>query len=233
MEIRRILRRDWTAIVFLLLLSASAVGQYNQGDSGQYQILQARYGTANHNVDVTEQLKDLARQDRSFRMGNSTFGIDPDHNVVKTLRIYTRGPGGTNRMFEYREGSTVDGSMFTGWGGGNWEQGGYNGGWDGGGGSHNGYNGGKSGENNRDAGVPNGPFNIINATYGAGKHTSDVTSRVRSLISNGRLNITVSNDSLGTDPAPGSHKTLWVTYSNGGRGQQHTQVNEGSRLNIP
>jgi hypothetical protein len=53
-------------------------------------------------------------------MGNSTFGIDPDPGEVKTLRIYTRGPDGRDRMFEYREGSTVDGSQFRGWGEGNW-----------------------------------------------------------------------------------------------------------------
>jgi hypothetical protein len=48
---------------------------------------------------------------------------------VKTLRIYTRARNGQNRMFEYREGSTVDGTIFSGWGGGNWGQGGWNGGW--------------------------------------------------------------------------------------------------------
>ena len=36
------------------------------------------YGTARRHVDVTNRLKELARQDRAFRMGNSTFGIDPD-----------------------------------------------------------------------------------------------------------------------------------------------------------
>jgi hypothetical protein len=96
----------------------------------QYQILQARYGTAARNIDVTPRLKELARQNATFRMGNSTFGTDPDPGHVKTLRIYTRNArNGQNRMFEYREGSTVDGSIFSGWGGGNWGQGGWNGGW--------------------------------------------------------------------------------------------------------
>jgi hypothetical protein len=98
-------------------------------DEGQYQILQARYGTARHNVDVTQRLKELARQDRSFRMGNSTFGVDPDRGHVKTLRIFTRGPDGRNRMFEYREGSVVDGSQFRGWGRGDWGHEGWNGRW--------------------------------------------------------------------------------------------------------
>jgi hypothetical protein len=42
---------------------------------------------------------------------------------VKTLRIYARGPHGHERMFEYREGSVVDGSQFRGWGRGEWANG--------------------------------------------------------------------------------------------------------------
>jgi hypothetical protein len=34
-------------------------------------------------------------------------------------------------MFEYREGSTVDGARFTGWGGGNWGREPWRGGWNG------------------------------------------------------------------------------------------------------
>jgi hypothetical protein len=64
-------------------------------------------------------------------MGNSTFGVDPDPGHVKVLRIYARGPRGEERMFEYREGSTVDGSLFRGWGRGDWGRGGWNGPWEG------------------------------------------------------------------------------------------------------
>ena len=104
--------------LFSILLATTAVAQY--GDTGQYTILQARYGTERNNVDVTRRLQELARSDRSFRMGNSTFGVDPDPGRVKTLRIYARDRNGRNRMFEYREGSTVDGSLFSGWSGGDW-----------------------------------------------------------------------------------------------------------------
>src|SRR5262249_56754286 len=91
---------------------------------------QARYGTAQHNVDVTARLRQIATEDRTCRMGNSTFGVDPDPGVVKTLRIYARGRNGQNRMFEFTEGGTIDGSMFTGWSSGSWGQGGgWNGGW--------------------------------------------------------------------------------------------------------
>ncbi len=104
-----------------------------QRDEGQYVILSAQYGTAEHHVDVTDRLRELARADRPFRMGNSTFGIDPDHGRIKALRIYARGPRGEERMFEYREGSTVDGREFRGWRRGDWGRGAWSGNWGGGG----------------------------------------------------------------------------------------------------
>lgn len=98
------------------------------GPGGGYRIQQALYGTARRNVDVTPRLRELARADQTFRLSNDTFGVDPDEGRVKTLRIYARGPGGQTRTFEYREGSIVDGSRFSGWGGGDWGDG-RRGGW--------------------------------------------------------------------------------------------------------
>src|SRR5258708_26958146 len=111
-----ILQRFRFVILLLLAIFTFAAARSASADEGQFQILRARYGTANHFVDVTARLKELARQDVTFRMGNSTFGVDPDHGVVKTLRIYARGPRGEIRMFEYVEGSAVDGAQFTGFG---------------------------------------------------------------------------------------------------------------------
>ena len=102
-------------------------GQNYPGDSGQYAILNAQYGTPRRHVDVTNRLKELARQDRAFRMGNSTFGVDPDPGQEKILRIYARGPNGQERVFDYREGSTVDGSQFRSWNRGDWGNGPWNG----------------------------------------------------------------------------------------------------------
>ncbi|MGB8986847.1 MAG: hypothetical protein WCC37_09615 [Candidatus Sulfotelmatobacter sp.] len=101
------------------------------GNTGQYQILGAWYGTAKRNVDVTQRLRDLARRNTFFQMGNATFGVDPAPGVLKTLRIWARGPRGDEKVFEYREYSLVDGAQFTGWGSGNWNSGGWNGGWNG------------------------------------------------------------------------------------------------------
>lgn len=122
----------WLAVLLVgMFLPATLTAQYGgqRGDEGQYLIQSAQYGTAAHHIDVTARLKELARQDRNFRMGNSTFGTDPDPGHVKALRIYAQGPGGQQRMFEYREGSVVDGAMFRGWGTGSWGNG-WNGRWD-------------------------------------------------------------------------------------------------------
>jgi hypothetical protein len=198
------------------------------GDVGQYQILGAWYGTAHRNVDVTQRLRDLARSNSFFKMGNSTFGVDPAPGVVKTLRIWARGPRGDEKMFEYREGSLVDGSQFTGWGGGNWGGGGWNGGWNGGG---------------RPPVAPpprpparppvGGSLVIVSATYGAPGRTRDVTGRLQSLVRAGSLNITVNNATLGVDPAPQAPKTLRVTYTVGRAAKQQVTARENERLNIP
>src|SRR5215475_5515904 len=133
MRTQQVFRASLVAIVLTMLASTIAMAQVNKRDEGQYQILRAFYGTARRNVDVTDRLRQLAAQDRTFRMGNSTFGIDPDEGVVKTLRIFARDRGGRERMFEYTEGSTVDGSLFTGWSSGNWGRERRTGGWGAGG----------------------------------------------------------------------------------------------------
>src|SRR4051812_47325829 len=119
------------SLLTLACLPGISMAQYSPNDSGQFVILGAQYGTGARHVDVTNRLKELARQDRVFRMGNSTFGVDPDPGRHKVLRIFTRTPNAQERFFEYREGSVVDGALFRGWGSGNWEGGRWNGAWEG------------------------------------------------------------------------------------------------------
>lgn len=89
-------------------------------DGGQFTILAANYGNPGREVDVTGRLRELARRDERFRMGNDTFGVDPDPGRGKRLIIIARDTNGQQRSFEYAEGSTVDGAQFTGWGRGDW-----------------------------------------------------------------------------------------------------------------
>jgi hypothetical protein len=227
MQSREMLRKGLVAAGFVVLIVASAVGQYGTGnrDDGQYQILQARYGTAERNVDVTNRLKDLARRDVTFRMGNSTFGEDPDPGRVKTLRIYTRSSNGQNRMFEYREGSVVDGNQFTGWGRGDWG-GGWNGGW----GDRDG-NGDRDRDGDRDRrgdrGRDDGQYQILQARYGTANRNVDVTSRLKDLARND-VTFRMGNSTFGEDPDPGRVKTLRI-YTRDRNGQNRMfEYREGS-----
>ncbi len=201
-----------TAVVFASALGAAQYG----GGRDQYQILAARYGTADRNVDVTPKLKDLARRNATFRMGNSTFGIDPDPGHKKTLRIYTKDrSNGRNRMFEYPEGAVVDGSVFSGWNSGNWGPGGWNGGWGG------------PPPRPMPGGPPPGPggpgrpgrdeYTILQARYGTAYRNVDVTPKLKDLA---RRNATfrMGNSTFGIDPDPGHKKTLRIyTRDRGGR----------------
>ena len=125
MHPRNIARLTTALTFFAFLYAIPATAQ-------QYQILHAEYGTARNHVDVTQRLRELASSNRTFRMGNSTFGVDPDPGQIKTLRIYARGPSGPQMFVEYRESSVVDGAQYAGWGGGNWGREPWNGGWNGG-----------------------------------------------------------------------------------------------------
>ena len=98
-------------------------GGGNGGDAGQYVILTAQYGSERRHVDVTRRLREMARQDVTFRLDYRTFGVDPDEGNAKVLRIFARGPNGRERMFEYRDNSVIDGAQFRGWGGGEWGNG--------------------------------------------------------------------------------------------------------------
>lgn len=118
----------YSLVVAALLFLCSAT-LFADRDEGAYIILSAQYGTREHHVDVTKRLRELARSDGSFRMDNRTFGVDPDRGHVKTLRIFARGPRGEERVFEYREGTVLDGREFKGWDRGDWGRGDWSGRW--------------------------------------------------------------------------------------------------------
>lgn len=67
-------------------------------------------------------------------------------------------------------------------------------------------------------------ISIVQASYGIGTTTTDVTNTVASLVKDGSLKFTVSPTTLNTsDPAPGQLKTLTLTYTiNGGSNNTST-----------
>lgn len=179
-------------------------------DDGEFVILHARYGTENGHVDVTGRLRELARQDRRFRLTNELFGVDPDPGRTKTLRIFARDRNGREQQFEYRERDWVDGAHFIGWGGGNWGDGGGARGWHGDRGDR-----GERGDRHDD-----GEFAILYATYGASGRDVDVTDRLRDLARRDQR-FRLTNDLFGVDPLPGQTKILRIVARDRA-GQQRT-----------
>lgn len=197
-------------------------GGNDREDDGDWAILQARYGTADRNIDVTGRLKELARADRRFKLANELFREDPAVGYRKTLRITARGRNGEIRNFDYREGDWVDGNSFTGWGRGNWGDSQWNGGWDGRPG-----NGGYQPPAQTDNRV------IINrASYGTGNRQVDVTARLRNISRGGGFAIKVDNSLADRDPAVGDTKYLRIYYQIGRGPEQVAEAREGTMLRI-
>lgn len=213
-------------LLAMAFLPGTLVAQYDGRDSGEYLILGAQYGTEYRHVDVTNRLKELARQDRTFVMGNRIFGVDPDPGRVKALRIYARGPDGRERMFEYREGSVVDGNQFRGWGRGEWGQG-WSGRWEVG---DNDERDRDRDHDRRDYGQRDeGAYVILGAQYGTRRHHVDVTDRLKELARHDR-NFVMDNRTFGVDPDFGRVKTLRI-YTRGPDGRNRMfEFREGSTV---
>jgi hypothetical protein len=204
MYFRRVLVNALAITVFALATVPWALAQ-------QYQILRADYGSGPQRVDVTQRLRELARANATFRMGNSTFGIDPAPGHVKTLRIFTRGPDGRDRMFEYREGSVVDGARFTGWRGGNWG------------------NPPPPPPPVSPVSLGGGQYVILRAFYGVPGRNVDVTNRLRDIAHSNAV-FRMGNSTFGVDPAPGVVKTLRI-WARGPRGDTRMfEYREGSTV---
>ncbi|HEY8880558.1 MAG TPA: hypothetical protein VIN03_23510 [Roseateles sp.] len=190
-------RRQLTLGLGAALTAAIALPAWAE-DDGEFVILNARYGTERNHVDVTGRLRELARQDRRFRLTNDLFGVDPDPGRTKSLRIFARDRGGRERTFEFRERDWVDGAQFVGWGRGDWGDANWQGGWQGG------NSGGWSGDGHDD-----GQFIIQYATYGAGGRDVDVTDRLRELARRDQR-VRLTNELFGVDPYPGQTKILRI-----------------------
>ena len=71
--------------------------------------------------------------------------------------------------------------------------------------------------------TPAPALKIVRATYAGGRRASaDVTNAVAARVANDTLELTVSGDTLGVDPAPGTVKTLTIEYELNGQRQTAT-----------
>jgi hypothetical protein len=74
---------------------------------------------------------------------------------------------------------------------------------------------------------------IIKARYGMGTLWHDVTSQLRTKIRSETINLIVSNQELGVDPAPDVVKNLVVEYTVGNQTPQSRTVAENHVLTLP
>jgi len=172
----------------------------------QWYIQSADWGAGNRRQDVTRTVRRLV-DGGDFRANNQNMGVDPAVGADKTLRINARNQQGNVRTFTYKEGSTVNSSIFvtSQWGGG----------------------GGNNGGRNSELRVLQAEYRPVNGRAGR-----NVTSRLQGMVRNNRLDITVDNKTMGGDPAPGESKQLYIAYEYRGRRNSQT-VGENGRLNIP
>ncbi|HXY48311.1 MAG TPA: hypothetical protein VEI01_02590 [Terriglobales bacterium] len=86
--------------------------------------------------------------------------------------------------------------------------------------------------NNRPVNNSNLRLQIDRAIYGYNGKGNDVTNRVRDQIRNNRVEMQVTNDTMGGDPNHGQKKNLKVVYNYGNK--RYTKfVNEKDWLRIP
>ena len=174
-------------------------------DAGDFLILTAQYGNEYRHVDVTNQLKQMAQQDRVFRLDYRTFGMDPAEGQAKVLRIFAQGPNGQEQMFEYQDNSLIDGAIFRGWGTGQWGAGGWSGNWNG---------GGPVIGNRGDA----GQFVILSAQYGSRRRHVDVTNQLKRMARTD-MQFRLDYRTFGVDPDEGHAKVLRI-FARGPNGRE-------------
>jgi hypothetical protein len=173
--------------------------------SSGLQILRGVYGAGDGSVDVTDRLNSQIQGGQlNMQVTNDTMGGDPAPGQNKTLTVrYTYN--GSPAQVVVNEGDYLNLR-----------------------GSNNYRNDSRNDSGNNYNG---GGLQITRARYGAGDGSVDVTDRLNSQIQGGQLNMQVTNDTMGGDPAPGQNKTLTVRYTSNGSPAQ-VVVNEGDYLNL-
>jgi hypothetical protein len=77
-----------------------------------------------------------------------------------------------------------------------------------------------------------GDVQILQASYGVPGRQIDVARTLQGMINQGTSQIRISNETFGTDPAPGQPKRLFLVYNYRGR-QRSITFNENDELRIP
>jgi hypothetical protein len=183
MRHRSFVFRFFLAFVFAALFSHPAFSQYsNQVLPGPgWQVMRADWGAGNRWRDVTSTVRILLSGNGMVQVNNQNMGGDPAVGADKILRIQARNYQGQSRQFTFKEGSSIDASQFYSYGGG------------------------------IGPGNPGNPgWQVMFADWGAGNRRTDVTQRVRVLLSGNGM-VRVNNQNLGVDPWKGADKVLRIS----------------------
>src|SRR5260370_19641307 len=75
----------------------------SDNDTGEYVILSAQYGSERRHVEGKDQLREMARQDLTFRVDYRTVGRGPDERNGEAFRIFAPGAHGPGQSLEHRD----------------------------------------------------------------------------------------------------------------------------------
>ena len=209
------------AILFVFLAAASLAA--NAQDT-HWQLVRAEYGARNSWTDVTSRIASLIQRDSlDITVNNDTLGGDPAPGVPKTLRVSVRDESGREKVLSYHEKDTISLSIST---------------------SDAGFRrraarddddrdrGRERDGGRRDYRRSESGLRILRADYGTQDRFADVTARLNSQIQNNILNLRITNDTMGGDPADDRRKALTVWYLYNGRAAE-VVVNEKDTLTLP
>ena len=224
----------WGGITIAVCIFAVAAALSAPGAAAQdnpWFVVRAVYGYGSRQIDVTDLLRDLISRggvNGRVAVNNQTMGGDPAIGRDKTLRIFARNRADQEHEFDFAEGSFVPAQMFVvpdrDWGRHD----------DRDRGRDSGYRGDR--DNHRDnegfRGRDRHQIEIVCAFYGVQRHSADVTGLLQNMVEDGRLNVPVSNRSMGGDPAVGANKMLIVVYRYDGT-EHAAAVGEGGVLSVP
>ena len=186
-------------------------GPFGRPGYNRLTIVSATYGEGNRRRDVRPLLENQLRGDRlSLLVANDTLGGDPAPAARKTLQVvYALN----NQQFavELPEGAqlSIPNSNDRPASGAIFNSGG----------AYNGSYG-------------NSTLQILSADYGAQGRRNNVTDLLARAVQGDRLNLRITNQSMGGDPYPGPDKELYVRYSYQGQTYE-TYVREGATLSLP
>jgi hypothetical protein len=216
------MKRIITALAILLTVAFSSFAQ-----SRRWELLRAEYGSGSTWVDVTDRVRGLVNGDSlSMRVDNFTLGTDPAPGVRKTLRLRVRDDYGREQLLTYPEKESFSLNIRSSGGGYPGGPGNY------GNPPQSGYPSGPGNYGGPPQSVYGGGLQILRADYGIDNRFVNVTSRLNSYIQGNSLSISVTNESMGGDPAEDHPKALNVWYSFNGR-VANVIVNEKDTLNLP